>query len=30
LKKLTLINTKVTDAGVTELQQSLPNCRVSH
>ena len=27
---LSLANTKVTDAGVAELQQSLPNCRVSH
>jgi hypothetical protein len=28
LKKLTLINTKITDEGVAELQQSLPNCRI--
>jgi hypothetical protein len=29
LKKLVLINTKITDAGVAELQQSLPKCRIS-
>ena len=30
MKKLVLINTRITDAGVAELQQSLPKCRVSH
>jgi len=28
LKYLTLRDTKVTDAGVAELQKALPNCRI--
>jgi hypothetical protein len=29
LQELTLSNTKVTDAGVAELQKALPNCSIS-
>ena len=28
LKKLTLYSKQITDAGVADLQQSLPNCRI--
>ena len=28
LTQLDLSNTKVTDAGIAELQQSLPNCKI--
>jgi len=30
LKNLNLIATKVTDAGVKQLQQALPNCKIEH
>ena len=30
LSFLTLTGTKVTDAGVTDLQKALPNCEISH
>ncbi len=30
LQSLTLWETKVTDAGVKKLQQTLPNCKISH
>jgi hypothetical protein len=29
LKQLVLKGTKVTDAGVAELQKALPNCKIS-
>ena len=29
LEELHLVGTKVTDAGVKQLQQALPNCRIS-
>ena len=29
LKELTLFYTQVTDAGVKELQQALPNCKIT-
>ena len=30
LTGVTLHGTKVTDAGVTELQKALPNCNIGH
>jgi len=30
LKDLHLSGTKVTDAGVNQLQQALPNCKIEH
>jgi hypothetical protein len=30
LKRLYLRNTKVTKAGVAELQKALPNCNITH
>ena len=30
LQRLVLRNTKVTDAGVRDLQKALPNCKIEH
>ena len=30
LEELTLYGTKVTAAGIKQLQQALPNCKISH
>jgi hypothetical protein len=30
LKRLSLSQSQVTDAGVEKLQAALPNCRISH
>ena len=30
LEELKLNGTKVTDAGVKQLQQALPNCKITH